>query len=1091
MRNRLMPAAFACLLAICGTAGAKTVALWPLDSARCAIDPRNDLTVNKVSFEAQTIGWNLPPNADSNVTDSARYLFDPVSRSCLRSAGNDQYFYCASSAVLEKALDPTAGSDFTVEGYFKWSALSDEGGGQAKILCVAFGGAGNPNGGWTLNCYNKYTPSGAAAEKTAAYFRLEGNGWNGDFNDLTEAETVSLTNAWNHFAIVFRHDGEANSATSDWTLYLNGVNKGTVNKRFSAFGRGTWRALLFARHQSANDNRTGQGWYDYWRVSDTALSPSEFLNDDPEGKGGAIVAEPAAKAGSTVAYWKLGCSGGKIDVRDYVGQANLAPLHGSNRGATPASSILTADEDCAFEGNPPNPTVVLPSGNHGSFRAVPTRLGYVVVTNNAIGAMLDVTNSFTVEGWFKPQRRAGEEISSQGWMFGIYPNTSTRGWMIGMERPSNSSRRVLRLHAVNYNGSKIYLHSTASVAHYTFCDVTDWGEEWRHVALTYDKTGGEAGLGEWKLYMDGVLAGTVTNNTAVTEATKTSSNFYIGGNINGAFGGLYDCVRVSQGVLSPRQFMCYGGEDAQAATGVIATWPLNVKDGSGLGGANVEGGYNLFGRETDFPEEYYLTRGSETAPSATVPNPDASPAFDGSSETAAAIEGSVAFCAGSNKDMGWLATSDAAVIDAFKSEDGWTLEGFVRYDTTNGDIMWSGFGTLFALGTALDQNKLECQMCCFRKTGYTERVLYLQKDAFGTLPDGIATVTLPKQTWHHFAACHSYWTDGSGETAVKMSRMAYYLDGVLATNVDAVAKTVPNFTWLIFGSNCNGSRGFPGMVSNFRLSRGVLDPSEFLNASASTPEAPAVEKGVLAYWPIDAASDDGVVDAEVRDGTGGYALWNQSQDAVTGSVLRARGSVPNDGVSFDRANTGSAALSDGGYAMADYLGEKLDVDSPWTVEGWFLRGSGTTARRVLAGSRDSTGNWGWRLYVDDTGEAPVFRLRVTPYMCTPMVEGAFPNASGVNVDWTDWMHVALKFDPFDGKGTWTLVVNGREYGKLENAWRNMTKKCQANFFGLGALSGAYEASFAGNVDMWRASRGALDAKDLLYRPQSMTMIIFR
>ena len=126
MRNHMAAAAFTCLLAICGTVGAKTVALWPLDSARCAIDPRNDLTVNKASFEAQTIGWNLPPNADSNVTASARYLFDPVSRSCLRSAGNDQYFYCASSAVLEKALDPTAGSDFTVEGYFKWSALSDE-----------------------------------------------------------------------------------------------------------------------------------------------------------------------------------------------------------------------------------------------------------------------------------------------------------------------------------------------------------------------------------------------------------------------------------------------------------------------------------------------------------------------------------------------------------------------------------------------------------------------------------------------------------------------------------------------------------------------------------------------------------------------------------------------------------------------------------------------------------------------------------------------------------------------------------------------------------------------------------------------------
>ena len=1080
--------AISAILAFVAQAQAKTVALWPLNNGnlRCAIDPRNDFTASSASFSDQTIGWNLPPNADSNVTDAATYLFDPVNRSELRLV-NNKSLADAKSDHLWDLVSTAPGRNFTLEGFFKLSELVPETKVQTKIIANVNGGTANPNGGWSLNYYTKLN------DETYHIFRMEGNGWQLNFGSITDEEVVGLTNGWNHFAVVFKYQSETSSDSSDWTVYLNGRSLGTRQKRMSFAPDRRYASIRIGHHLSSNDDRTAYGRYCYWRLSDTALAPGGFLGYDPEGKGGTLVPEPPpAQPERTVAYWKFNSVNGVADVRDSVGQAHLLALQSMNCGSTQQANMICPSEESAFAGNPPNKTVTFPDGNHGSFYVPSTRIANVCITQQDLGATLDITNSFTVEGWIKPRRRTGTDYNAyQAWMFGNMPSTAYRGWVMGMLM--SGGRRYLGVYAYNRVNSKSPVIVDTAIGSCTFCDITDWGEEWRHLALTYDHTGGAAGFGEWTLYMNGVLMGKVANVSAVLEpdSGKASRNFYIGGTFNGAFAGCYDAVRVSQGVLTPKQFLCYGGDDAEDATGVLATWPLNVTAGTGLGGANLEGGYNLFNRDTDFPEGYYLTTtDDEKAPNATIPNPDQSLAFDGDADDRTTNSGSVGFCAGANRDFGWLASNDPALIAALKSEDGWTLEGWVDYDTTNGSIQNSGHGVLLSFATALGQNNQTYRLAVWNRSGFTGRTVYQGFDPFGAAETENVPVLplLTAKKWFHMAIEHSYFTDESEGSPVRMSRLSYYMDGVLFTNVDTVAKSsVDNFTWVLLGSNTNGSRGWPGFVNSWRLSRGQLDPSEFLCAAAETPVPPETEKKALAYWPLD-RNGDGSLNIETKAGVPGYALsFADSVSATNGDIVastaRARGRVPNKSVPFDRANIGSLA-TDGAYLRADYLGARLDLNAAWTVEGWIRPDAAAAGTRTIAGTYvEALSPSGWKLMMTPGAAEPAFSLRAQPAGCTPTAEGTFVRADGSEATWDagKWNHVALAFDPNEGRGIWTLYLNGKAYGTIENVWRNLTLRANASFFLFGTYQDEATPSFAGGFDMWRVSSGVLAEEDLLYR----------
>lgn len=1068
---------------------AKTVAFWPLEqnNTRCTIDPRNDLVKGgSPTFADQTIGWNLPPNPDATAVDD--YLFKPVNRGEVVFDDSKDLLENRSDH-LAQLLDTKCGKDFTLEGFFKLDSLKANTDANPKLICCVTGGTANPDGGWQLAYFN--TPSGQDPHR----FSLGGNGFMFYFDTLTDDEVTGLTNGWNHFALVYECQSRTSAGSSDWTFYLNGVSKGTLQRRFTKYEQpAAYPVIRIGHHLSASDARTATGRYTCWRLSDTALETTAFLNYDPSERGGTMVPEATARSSRTVAYWKFNSIDGIADVRDYVGDAHLCSLVAANRGDTAAENMLFPSEESAFDGNPLNPTVAFPAGNHGSFRAPTTRLSNLCVKTGDLGATLDVTHPFTVEGYFKPERRTGEEgNSTQAWMFGNLTLSTYRGWTMGMLSASDG-RRYLTVYAYNYNGgAKTQLLDTKNRY---FCDVSDWGEEWRHVALTYDPAAGADGYGRWKLYLDGELKGTLDNINPVLDADSghAAKWFYIGGTLNGSFAGCIDAVRVSGAVLEPEQFLCATGVAARAATGVIATWPLNVTAGTGLGGANLEGGYTLFNRDTDFPEGYYLTKTTTDAPNAEIPNPDRSPSFDGDAGTRVANQGSVGFCAGNNQDYAWLATNDKTVMDAFSSEEGWTMEGWVNYDVTNGSLAWTAFGPVFALGDALDQNSISYRVSVWNRTGYTGRVLYQTGDSFGVLSgEPMVTPQLTEKKWYHLAVVHSYFMDASGETPVKMSRLSYYLDGNLQTNVDTVAKTkISTIKWLIFGSNTNGSRGFPGWVNSWRLSRGQLQPSEFLNAAPEPISDPTVEKRTLAYWPLD-RQENGALDAEAKEGIGGFVM-QATDEGVSASTAEACPRVPNaESAIVDRTNKGSLVLA-GANLQADYLGGRLDFDSPWTVEGWICPGEGISGTKTVAGTFvEGARSYGWKLTMTIAGdEPPSFGLVAQPVGCTPIAQGAFVPSSDSMAEWrTGWNHLALVFDPCVGRGTWSLYLNGRLLGTRENAWRNLLLTADAAVFRLGGAVDSVAPSLVGGYDMWRVSAGVLDADELLYRAGRGTVVIFR
>ena len=86
----------------------------------------------------------------------------------------------------------------------------------------------------------------------------------------------------------------------------------------------------------------------------------------------------------------------------------------------------------------------------------------------------------------------------------------------------------------------------------------------------------------------------------------------------------------------------------------------------------------------------------------------------------------------------------------------------------------------------------------------------------------------------------------------------------------------------------------------------------------------------------------------------------------------------------------------------------------------------------------------------------------------------------------------LAYNPFEGFGTWTLYVNTKRKGCVENTFAPFLTEIPAygRTFRFGAETGdGAAASFVGGIDMWRVTQGVLDGERLLDIPGSFMMII--
>ena len=1035
------------------SAQAKTVALWPLESddLRCVVNPLNDLS--KVASHFVTGGaeapWELPPNPDTD-----RHAAEPINRTAVHeqlSGGSvDGFLYNNYSGVYMRR-----DKDFTVEGYIKVLALPASNTWGFVVGAYGEDYSNNNTNRWMLSLRRR------SAEDYACSWILWGFGTSDTvlYRYADEEASYAITNTWIHVALVH----EARSGSQDhWKLYLDGVFAGESWNGCHLPGPSIPRFELGARLKSGGNHMDAV--FDYWRISDKMLEPSEFLC---AGDGG--TSAPAASP--TVAYWPLGVTEtGGIDCRDAVGNS---PLSGGFYGTVYTETRMMPSEDCAFTGNPPNPTVMFSGGNAGCLQGSDS---YACLEQNAVGAVLNVTSNFTVEGWFCPRicERASKNPSQEAccYLLGTRPDAN-KGWVL-QYRATGIDKFQFDLYCVD--GSGVLRNNVVFAGDF---DMNTWYDKWRHVALTYNATGGTNGYGLWTLYIDGEQCGEMGNPRAPV-AIADARPFTLGGRTSKAehsFQGKIDCARVCATVLSPNQFL-NATSNPQAATDVVGLWPLNVEGGAYPDLRDVSGKNNHFASRASYYAQTLATADPDNAP--TIANPDKTPTFRGDPSK---VNGSVRFRnpdAATDNHRATFMTGSTEALSAVTGGRNFTFECYWYHRRRTASA--SGYQEVFFCPST---GGTTARIRFFRKTDgfYIWENLNTTSALADTLIPGTSDNDLEYDRWYHVALVHSI--EAVNDEASSVWRI--YLDGSLkGTASKAYNGHAYGCTMLYVGGRYwTDKNSVIGNLSSVRLSNRVLDPSEFLCATPAPSTKPEPTAG---YWPIDSVQPGlaNLADAE-------YPL--EADGTPAGQDDKARLSIPNKNALTNvvtgaaRQNHGSYALGAGGALAAASIGFEMAGPKPFTGEGWlkWTPAEGTADEDLVTVGDALSGNGGLRIFFDKTGASPKLRVFARgAWPCTPYVDGAF------DADLTPlmgtWAHVAIAYDSNDGEGSWTLYVEGKQVGTVKNFYRpTSVDYSRGGDFTLGSTVHPLSAA----VDMWRVSTVAYAPEDLLFAPLGGTIMIFR
>lgn len=885
---------------------------------------------------------------------------------------------------------------------------------------------------------------------------------------MTGSGTIPL-NTWTHIAV--------SRSNTTWTIYINGqfYTNGVHNANplastpFTIGAIGTtgttapgfrgdisdvraWNTVLsqeqIASRLGTRLTGTEAGLAHYWpqneglgsTVADLAAGATGTLSIGIAWVVGADLPLSTARQDGTVALWRLDAdASGALDTRDFIGNARLS----SGLDITAHPTTMLASRNQAFSGQPPNSTLILPNGNIGSVYAQANGACLRVAD---LGRHLEITNNFTIEGWIVPHRQDYDTDIQ----YIANTRVSIKGWAFALKRMSDGTRRLV-IYARDDGGIQV---GDAPLSG----DLAAWADTWRHVALVYDAAAGDQAQGVWRCYLAGELHGAATNGHA-RSGTTASEYFHLAGRVgNGStFCGYLDCWRVSQAALAPHQFL-NATEGAAAATDVLALWPLNSADGIYIDGSDVTGVWS-FG--TPLTALHKVT-GSTSQAVAPIPNPDASAAFRGDPAVNA---GSLVFnTPAAIAKRAYLASGEYGVRDTLCYTNSFTLEGWF-YRTQNP----GGWQLLFASGTAPSFSTGGMSLnFTYRTTGY---VLYA---GAATLVNDVAfgsgSIDTELNVWRHVALVYDV-TVGKGTWSL-------YVDGTLKGSIEnntVPTRSVPAYFYI--GGRPWSDNAFNGAIDTVRLTRGVLAPSQFLNAAGAPPVPPAPE--TVAYWKLDA--DGGVLDASSQvEPRYSFALDAYAPLASEAQFKRFV-PVPDTTPGFigdPRTNAGSAAFDSTNYLRVQSLGIRVEMDCAFTVEGWmFWSNRAARAVQTIAGTRfDAT--YGWRLSLEKNGDAAAFRLFCRTPNQTPLIDATFAfDAAGLA---DAWHHLALTFTPRrNDTGTWELFVDGVSVGTLENIFYPAVFH-QSHWFALGGQADGTDSSFDGLLDCWRVSEGARTPDTFLY-----------
>ena len=1037
-------------LVLCRTVHAKTVALWPIEynqtsgimDGRCTIDARNDLSFYNIASKDVVrstwgIGWTLPPNPDT----TANPLCSPYNATYVCATTNKANFLANGSVGRYLAVNRS----FTLEGFLRLKSLPESG--NWWVLALVGAGTGNRILLTLRNNHGAYTSTGYPDAGTWYSWQIVSGGHTSNGGDkmlasISESDFASLTSSWHHWALTYEYVA---GGTCTFSFWLDGEKKGEfADSLKSNFAMVDNRLELGGR--AASTAQTIDGSIDYVRISDQVLASSEFLNAGDVG-----TCAPAPLKERIKTYWRLGRSAsGALDGTPIIGAGHLT---GSLLGSTENyNTTLFAEEDCAFTGNPPNPTVSLPDGNAGSFAA---RLNDIRTCGHVknLGKLLTLTNDFTVEGWIKPQRRSSSCPENYQHICGTRFDSGNIGWVFQMyAHPSYTS---LGLHVQDKNGN---LFSSVN-----FGNLTGREHEWHHIALSYDADGGQNGRGFWTCYIDGEVSGTHENTRTVDPATvfQDDFKFFEVSSQTQVMHGNLDCWRVCGTVLTADQLMCKEG--GSAATDVLALWPMNVSGGVYMDGRDVAGSYSL--EATLRQSQYRAVLTDDTPPQVGIPADSGSAGFRGFGGSRAC-----------------LVTRDPDAFQTLRSTsgEGFTFEAWMKLavDTPSSWNVIMGFADV---PDSMSTNPGFRINFTYRTNGFVMFEDGLNDVAFKD--EQGQEIHLEKDVWTHVALC--YHDNGSTSNHV----WELYLNGTKRSSLVA-NKTRQQGNTVYIGGRPNSVNSFEGKMACIRISSGVLDPSEFLCNETETLHR------TVAFWPIDYAN--GALDLENRLPMEWRLL---TSGTVAGSAEKACVTVPRPDASAafignPRANAGSATLNSSASLSAGSVASYVDVHAPFTAEGWIRwNKEAGNVKETICGTWN--GAEGWRLMIDSTGASPAFRIEAKGgRVMTKMIDTAFASEAVAALD-MGWHHLALTFDPVRayGRGVWSLYVDGKFAGEAANWWAPSAvylSDWASRSFRLGAATGnAGVVSMVGGYDLWRISTGVLSTKEFLFAPPSGTVIFFK
>lgn len=985
-------------------AQAKTVALWPLAwnyeegraDTRCAVNPANDL-IPAAAVKATSVqpAWQLPPNPDS----SDSLLFTPMAGLGSIANGTSQGYLTSSTAGI--FLSPSR--SFTLEGWVKLESVAGVNADWSVLGGPDIGLANNK--GFMLSmrkngtkCYPQIT-SYFGTYKDAAFPDA----------DYTEAQLKE----WNHWALTYLpSDGNGNCV---FTFYLNGASAGSVKSTAITSTMDNAGNLSLGSRSAGN---TINGSIRYVRISDEVLPADEFLC----AAGSSPVSSP------TAAYWKLGLDeNGGIDVLPSVG---TAPLQYGFYNTSYDKCGLSTDVEGAFTGQPANSGVSIPGGNNGSFRGEGK---FTTMQFAELGSSLAHDKDFTVEMWLKPELRNSSQYGVK-YIFG--KQKSGHGWTLCMNVRTRTAAQesgiAFQLNAADAEGTALNGQQVGGL-------IRSWSG-WKHVALVHTA----AGNGSWKLYLDGVLHGTVNNPRAIAEDSAVTVFNFAGLAGNEGFCGKIDCARVCAAALAPEQFLC--AKDGSAASNVLAFWPLEYAD---------NGAYpvmqDLVGSYTIGAVPTTTYRAVPQADYPTISNPDKTETIRDNPTNS---NGSVGFRSYANSGArALLYTVEPNAVAALKDGDtGFTVETYLNPAAASG---WQLIFFSAASATIHNGNGYPATRVWFRRQ--SDNTLMLTDSSFLNKSDqSFGSAKLVENKWQHVAVTFHI----EGEKGIWLLYIDGEEKGKIEDTVVRHSDTSADYNWFAIGGRYGNDNTFTGKMAHMRISRGVLSTTQFLCAQGTTPLPAAV--ATYAYWPLD--WNGSALDLASRVNAG-YPL--EAQNAV-GAAAQARGRVPNVDDGCGKRNSGSVALSAGGSLTSSRAGEALDLDRAFTVEGWMLWNA--SAETVCGTFYNDSG---WKLSLDANGVFHIFARGAVPL--TACVDKAF---DGVNAVSGDWMHVALSYDPMVGNGIWTLFVNGKQCTSVENDWRPVAAPSGRSRFVLGEVTmGSI------NYDLWRVSVGCRTADSFLYGPR--------